>query len=357
MKIFFDIGHPGHVHYFRRTIKYFTNRGDKVIVAARNRNVVKELLEYYNIDYFDRGEGSNSILGKLLYMIKTDIKYLRKFRKNKPDIFISFSSPYAAQTAFLLHRPHIALNDTEHTDKFHKIFTYPFSKYIITPASYYHNLGSKQIKFKGIIEDIYLNNRVFTPDKSVYNLLKINENEPYVILRFVSWNAHHDVGQSGLDLNTKRELVTKLSKKFKVFISAESALSEEFKSFEIKIPAHKMHDVLAYSSLFVGESGTMASESAYLGVPTVYINSLPLMCYLKLEQQYGVLKHFKSSNDVIEYVDALIHNLNSMEYKSRANEMKSSFINASIFLTWFIENYPESARIMKENPEYQNRFK
>lgn len=27
------------------------------------------------------------------------------------------------------------------------------------------------------------------------------------------------------------------------------------------------------------------------------------------------------------------------------------------FLTWFIENYPESQKIMKENPDYQWRFK
>ena len=27
------------------------------------------------------------------------------------------------------------------------------------------------------------------------------------------------------------------------------------------------------------------------------------------------------------------------------------------FMIWFIENYPESANIMKDNPDYQNRFK
>ena len=32
-------------------------------------------------------------------------------------------------------------------------------------------------------------------------------------------------------------------------------------------------------------------------------------------------------------------------------------IDITAFLVWFVENYPVSAKIMKENPDYQNRFK
>ena len=31
-------------------------------------------------------------------------------------------------------------------------------------------------------------------------------------------------------------------------------------------------------------------------------------------------------------------------------------IDVTAFMVWFIENYPESAKIMKENPDYQLRF-
>ena len=37
--------------------------------------------------------------------------------------------------------------------------------------------------------------------------------------------------------------------------------------------------------------------------------------------------------------------------------MLSEKIDYAQFLTWFIESYPESARIMKENPDFQNKFK
>jgi len=32
-------------------------------------------------------------------------------------------------------------------------------------------------------------------------------------------------------------------------------------------------------------------------------------------------------------------------------------IDVTAFLVWFIENWPESFNIMKENPDYQYRFK
>ncbi|MFC0876123.1 DUF354 domain-containing protein [Saccharicrinis sp. FJH2] len=351
MNIFIDIGHPGHVHYFRKLIYHFKSQNHSVTVSARNRDVVKDLLNFYKIEYFDRGEGKNSVLGKLFYMFKTDWLFFKRLRKTKPDLFVSFSSPYAAQTAWLFRKPHIAFNDTEHSDKFHKVFTYPFSKTIVTPDTYQNNLGKKQIRFKGIMEDIYLNKNVFSVEK----LTGINK--PFVILRFISWNAHHDIGQKGLTLEAKRKLISLLEKKYSVLISSEEKLDSEFEKYRLDIAPEKIHYVLAMAKLFVGESGTMASESSYLGVPTVYINSLPLMCYLKLEQECGILRQFKSSKGVLEYVEMLLTELDSNKFKEQSEKMKSRFIKSDQFVTWFIENYPKSLKIMKENPEYQYRFK
>lgn len=45
------------------------------------------------------------------------------------------------------------------------------------------------------------------------------------------------------------------------------------------------------------------------------------------------------------------------EWQSRRQKMLSEKIDYAPFLTWFIENYPESRETMKENPDYQWRFK
>ena len=119
-----------------------------------------------------------------------------------------------------------------------------------------------------------------------------------------------------------------------------------------------MHDVLYFSSLFIGESGTMASECAYFGVPTLYINTLPLMGYLKMEQEHGLLNHFKKSANLIEYLEENLEKINKNDLTLKKSEMmKKNFINTTDFLVWFILDFPKSKIIMKSNPSYQNKFK
>lgn len=355
MKILIDINHPAHVHYFKNTIKFLKNNNHEIIIVARDREFIGELLNDLNLTFINRGKGRNSIAGKILYMIKADFLYLRLALKYKPDLFLSFSTPYIAQVASLLGLPHIALNDTEHTDKIHSKLTYPFSSSIITPGNYQNDLGEKQVRINCVIENFYIHKRNY--NKNIREDLNIEKNEKYVVLRFVSWNAHHDVGQSGLDIKTKRDLISLLKIKYKILISSEDELPAEFKQYQLNISPEKIHDVLASASIFIGESATMASESALLGTAAVYINSLPLMCYLKLEQEAGILKHFKTSEGVVEYVSNLVLDLNlEISNKEKSDLMQLDFINPTNFLIWFIENYPKSTRIMKQNPNYQLNF-
>jgi hypothetical protein len=48
-----------------------------------------------------------------------------------------------------------------------------------------------------------------------------------------------------------------------------------------------------------------------------------------------------------------------IEYKWQAKRqrMLSDKINVTEFLIWFVENWPESFKIMKENPQFQEMFK
>ena len=357
MNILIDIGHPGQVHYFKHAIKILRSKGHKIVITARNKGIIFELLRKHNLEFIDRGKGSNSLIGKLFYMVIADIRLIKVALKFKPDLYISFSSPYAAQVSYLFRKPHIALTDTEHEDSVLSKITYPFSSTILTPRSYLNDLGKKHIRFNSVVEGLYLHKNFFTP-KPIKKELGIEENDDYVIIRFVAWDAHHDFRNSGLDMKTKRELINILEEKYKVFISSESVLPEEFEKYKIKIPSERMHDVLASAHLFIGESATMSSESALLGTYAVYINSLPLMGYLKMEQDQNLLKHFDSSHGVIDYVNKLISDpdLKNLSVEN-AEKMNREFINATEFLVWFIENYPESHRRSIEETEYQKRFK
>lgn len=354
MKIIIDIGHPAHVHYFKFMIKNLKLNSHEFIITARNRAGVFSLLNSQNLNYFNRGKGANSLIGKFFYLVWADFYLLIKSLKFKPDIFLSFASPYCAHVSKMIGKPHIVFDDTEHAKLGHLSYQ-PYSEVIITPKCFYKDLGPKQIKFNGYIELFYLHKNRFIADKNIYSLLGIKENEKYIIVRFVSWNANHDVGYHGFSNSSKISIIKELSKYIKVFISSESMLPIELQPYEIHIPVEQMHNALAFASLYLGEGGTMASESSILGTPAIYVNSLPLMGYLRDEKEIGLLYHFMDSNGVLDKALEIINSPKEIWTKKK-NELLKDKIDVTAFLIWFVENYPESKRIMKETPDYQFKF-
>ena len=139
---------------------------------------------------------------------------------------------------------------------------------------------------------------------------------------------------------------------------------------EIKIPPEKMHDALAFARLFVGEGATMASECAMLGTPAIYVNSLEVGYCTEEEKEYHLVYGFRNSEGVLEKALELINTPNlKQEWQKRRQKMLDDKIDVTAFMVWFIENYPESAKVMKEspseiekrfhgvNPDYQYKFK
>jgi predicted glycosyltransferase len=357
MKIFIDIGHPAHVHYFRNFAKIMENKGHVILISARDRSMIHYLLKKYNFDFFTRGKGQNGFIGKLFYMIYADFLIIKKAVHFKPELFLSFASPYAAQAAWVMRKPHIVLDDTEHA-KISQIFYKPFSTTFLNPFCFYSNFGSKQIRFNSFVECLYLHSNYFKPDKNVYSMLNIEPDIKFVILRFVSWKANHDIGQSGLSEDTKHELVNLLKTKYKVFISSEEALKDEILSdYVITIPPEMIHHALSYADFFITESGTMASEAAILNTPVVYVNSLPLMGYLKEEQSYGMLFHFVNSTGVVSKVNELMRLDNiKQSFKNKNKNLLTDRIDPTQFLVWYIENYPDCNKILKADPTFQEKF-
>lgn len=355
MKILIDIGHPGHVHLFRPFAEEMIAKGNKVLFTCREKEFEKELLQSAGFNYVSFGKKYKTTAGKLFGLIKFDLQALFQGMLFRPDIFMSHGSPYAAHAAWLLRKPNISLEDTGNMEQV-KLYL-PFTHHVLTPTSFHKDLGPKQIRYHGYHELAYLHPKRFTPDKTIYDLLKIKEQEKYVLLRFVSWNASHDVKQSGLSDQEKRELIVLLEKKFRVFISSEKTLPIEFARYAIKIPPEQMHQVMASAKLFIGEGATMASECAMLGVPAIYINTLTAGT-ISEQMNYGLVYHFTKTNGFLEKVSELLEDKQlSVKHQERKERMLSEKIDVTAFLLWFVENYPESANIMKRNPDYDTNFK
>ena len=75
-------------------------------------------------------------------------------------------------------------------------------------------------------------------------------------------------------VKNKVKLINNLKNNFKIVISSEGELPEEFKEYQVKFPPHLMHHAMSNAKFIVTEGATMATESALLGTPAIYINSI-----------------------------------------------------------------------------------
>lgn len=361
MRILIDIGHPAHVHYFKYFIQRMENNGHSFLVTARDKDVSQELLKSYNIAYKNRGKGGKDLFGKFVYLFKADLFLFNQAVNYNPDIFLSFSSPYAAHVSRLLRKPHIAFTDTEHA-KLGNLAFVPFSDVVFTPSCITKNFGKKQIRFYSYMEMCYLHPDYFTPDPSIFRLLGIEKNRKYVIIRFVSWEASHDVGHSGISIENKINAVKAFSKIAKVFISSEGKLPSQLEKYRINIPSKKMHDALNFATLLYGESSTMASESAMLGTPAIFIDNDGRGYTDEQEQNYNLVYNFTESKidqerSIQKGIELLSIDGIKKEWKKRRQKMLADKIDVTAFMIWFIKNYPQSFDEMKRNPNYQYKFK
>ena len=355
MNILIDIGHPAHVHLFKHFAREMNLKKHQVHFTVRDKEFEIALLEHEGLSYTNFGKHYKTTSGKIWGLLKFTWLVIRTSLRFKPHIYLSHGSVYTAIASRFLRKPNIALEDTGNWEQV-RLYK-PFTDAILTSTSFHMNYGEKQTNYKGYHELAYLHPKYFTPDKSVLKELGVKKDEKYFILRFVSWIASHDVGQKGLSFEEKTRLIDLLRIHGKVFISSEGQLDAELEPFRFILPPEKMHDALAFADLFIGEGATMASECAILGTPAVYVNSMEAGT-IDDQEKYGLVYHFRSGNGVLEKVKELV---NDKHLKSKTLKRRKLLLNDKIdvtgLLVWFVENYPDSFRIMKNDPDYQSRFK
>ena len=359
MRLIVEIGHPAHVHHFKNMIRILESKGHEIKIAASDKDVTKNLLNTYGFEYLKLGKNYKSLLGKACRLILAKIKLLAYVKKVEPDLFISRASPISAQVSKLTAKPHIAFCDTE-ISALSDFLSLPLTDAVCTPTSFKKNFGKKHIRYNGYTELSYLHPKYFKPDPSILDFLNLNKGDKFIILRFVSWKAHHDIGHSGIDVQTRKKLIEKIEKYARVLITSESTLSKRFEKYRISIPPHKIHDVLYYATMYIGEGATMATEAALLGTPSIFVSPFARMLgnFEELERRYGLVYAFTDPSKALEKAISLIQDDNTkLIWKRKRKKLLKDKIDVTKWMIEFIENFPESFRDAKENPEYWKRYK
>ena len=363
MRVLVDIGHPGHVHLLKNVAKNLEKRGHKVFYSVRDIPVAKRLMDIYGMPYIDLGKKSDSIIGKAWTVIKQDILLFWYVIIHRIDIGLSSGIALPHVSCLTKMKSFVFDDDDDEVEKFIVKYCHSYTNVVLSPLAVRdHRKTENAIFYAGYHELAYLHPNVFQPDETVLKRLGIKEDEKYFVMRFVALKGHHDIGNKGLSFEQKKKLIEILSQYGRVIITGERKLEPEFEPYRMSVPAEDMHSVMYYASLYIGDSQTMTSEAAVLGVPALRCNTfVGRISYLEEEEyKYDMTYGFTPNN-----FDKLLEKLNEMlanpklkeEWAEKRKILLSEKIDVSAFFTWFIENYPESKRIMKENPDYQYNFR
>ena len=362
MKYLFFLGHPAHFHLFKNIILRLNKNGHQTKVLIKSKDILERLcidnsLPYNNILPKTRGDSLLSIAKSFLIKYYGIGKVIRLF---KPHILLG-SDPTLPHLGKLFNIPSFVFSedDADIIPQFAKI-AYPFVDVIISPYSC--NAGkwnNKKISYNGYHKLAYLHPSVFTPDKSKIDSLGKGD---YFILRLTNLAAYHDEDRTGINKKILRRVIQILEPYGSVYITAERTLEAEFEKYRLSVDSNLIHHILYYAKLFIGDSQSMAVESALLGTPGIRFNDFAqeIGVLNELERKYHLTTAIKTDDVALLYktINSMVSNdtIND-EYRERAKKMLKDKINVPSFFVWFIENYPQSAKIIKETPDYQYRFK
>ena len=386
MKILVYMGHPAHFYLYKNTIKQLREDGHQVEILIKKKDILQTLLdnqgwEYHNILQEGR---KNSKLGMLIGMLKRAWRQNKFCAQYKPDI-LTGTSVENSYIGKLRHIPVINCNeDDAAVVPLYAKLSYPWANAILNPIVC--NSGkwdSKATKYPSYQELAYLHPNHFTADAKVVKAYEIDVTKPYFVMRFASLHAHHDNGIKGINTEIAERLVKILEPFGTIYITSERPLEPQFEKYRIKINPLDMHHVMAFASLYIGDSQTMAAEAGVLGVPFVRFNDfVGRIGYLReledvYELGYGIHATPLPENSSIHRnngsvqpsgVEALYERVEQLmampaeerkaTFATRREKMLSEKIDCAKFLTWFIENYPASAEETKQaDAEFWEKFR
>lgn len=363
MNILIDIGHPAHVHLLKNTYFALREQRHQLFFTTKDIPSVKKLLDIYQIPYISLGTKSDSIKGKIINQFKYDRALRKVVKEKKINIGIGTSITLAHVSRITKMKSIILDDDDDQVQPLFVKFAHTFAHHLLSPDVLRGKRKKKNtIYYSGYHELAYLHPNYFTPDSKILSDIGVKEKESFFILRFNAFKAHHDAGVEGLSLEKKRKLIDLLKNKGKIFITTEKEIDPEFKQYQLRVSPEKIHSLLYYAAMLIGDSQTMTSEAALLGTPAIKINSFArkLSVPNEIEEKYSLCYSFlpEAFDESIGKIDQLLKISNlQLEWQKLRNRMLKDKIDVTAFLIWLVENYPESVRIMKENPEYPSRFR
>ncbi len=354
--IWFEVLTPKQAMLFLAIGEKLKKFGFTTLYTTRKHDYIVDIFKHQNVSPITFGEyGGKSLADKLLTSAKRVVnlaEHITNFEP-KPTAAITFSSPDAARVAFGLGIPIILLNDTAHSIPIARL-TFSLAKYLITPTCInkedFIRLGAQPEiihQYDGVDEAEYITKDIL---QLFQKKRKESKEERYLIFRpeesFATYMKDKD---STPYLEILEEAEKQYSGKILVFPRYEAQKRILLETFgeKIIIPKTGMHFLELYTNadILITGGGTMARESALLGIPSI------TYFWRHLEpQQFIEEKGFPSySTQNIPDTKKIIRKI--------CPKPSDYFVDTSKILTKLERPSSKIISLMKKDKDFKNKFK
>ncbi|MFQ5524848.1 MAG: DUF354 domain-containing protein [Thermoanaerobaculia bacterium] len=343
MRFAIDILHPAHVHFFRNFIGEMTGRGHEFLVTVREKEFTGELLDGYGIEHVSISRQARGSLGLAKELALRTWKFRGLAKRFGADFLLGIMGPTIALAGKTLSSKTVVFYDTEMATVTNW-FAYPLADAVVTPTCYSGKVGGNHVTYSGYHELAYLHPDRFTPDRRVLADAGLDGELPIYVVRFVSWEASHDIGEKGFSIAQKRRLIELLSTRGQVLLTSEGPLPEGLESYRSRVPIGDIHHALACADLLVGESATMASEAAVLGTHALFVSKTGRGYTDEQERDYGLVHNFSDAE--AEKALAEVETLLALgDLKGDASRRRERLLADKIDVTgWMVDYFERDAR-------------
>lgn len=364
-RVLFFFVHPAKFHQSRATINQLKKDGHKVEIIITGRDILEELMinegwEYKKI--FSKGRKIKWLhiyVSAILFIGLTVLKLLQLTFLKKYDLFIT--DDCLTFVGKVKRTPSVFVTDDDLSAVPESWILMASANYILAPdicdlGKYNH----KKWGYHGYKSIFHLHPNRFQLDKDKID--KEVRNENYFFIRTVSATSTHDLGKRGISDELLRELIQILELKGRVILNSERVLPDDLRKYVLDFHKNDVAHYIANSKLFISDSTTMCAEAAMLGVPAIEIDDWysDFKQYDELNGKYKLL--FGFGVDELEKIKEKIKELTEDSnvpaiFKERQEFMLTEKIDASAFLIWMIEGYPESSQEFFKDQTMQLKFK
>jgi predicted glycosyltransferase len=295
------------------------SKGHDVFLTSREYREVNLLASRKGLDMRIIGKhGGGSLSEKLQASIERSLQLSDLVKNYDLDYAISLSSPECARVSFGLGIKHLCVSDSPHSEKVCRL-TIPLSQVLITPwiipYSAWKDYGIENknvISYKALDPVSWLKRRTDKiRDKKEYGL---DPNKILITLRLDESQASYLLSS---DHNHSKKLLDSLLHNFNDceffvlgrYTSQIKDFKELYKS-RINISDDIVDGVslLSATDVFIGMGGTMTSEAALLGVPTISAYQGGLLFTEEYLINQGLLIKPRSIEEIIDSVGEFLHN-------------------------------------------------